>query len=64
MFDVPDLGEITSFIKSFENVALSHKFGKKIDVYDLGSEMFCLLDRDKKPARISLRCDKNLSTEL
>lgn len=59
-----NLIEIKQYILSLNDVASSQPFGKDLIVYSINSEMFAILEVNKKPLRLSLRCDRQLAKVL
>lgn len=55
---------LINHLKSFDKVNLSYPFGSKVLVFSYGEKMFALVEKDKIPVRLSLKCDPKLSTIL
>ena len=55
---------LINHLKSFDNVNLSYPFGDKVLVFSYVEKMFALVEKDKIPVRLSLKCDPKLSTIL
>jgi predicted DNA-binding protein (MmcQ/YjbR family) len=56
--------QIKDFILGLEGVMLTQPFGKNKLVFSAHDQMFAILDKDKIPLRISLRCEAELSELL
>lgn len=57
--------QIQDYIKKLAGVKLDFPFGPNILVYKTSNDkMFALMTKDKKPLRLSLRCDPLLSEKL
>jgi predicted DNA-binding protein (MmcQ/YjbR family) len=59
-----DLSELEQFILSLPGVSVSQPFDDHKLVYSLNDQMFAIIDKDKKPLKLSLRCDSQLSSIL
>lgn len=46
------------------NAVLDYPFGESVAVYKVGGKMFALMDENKNPIRLSLKCDPGLSEVL
>ncbi len=55
---------LVTHLKKFKNVSLSFPFGKEVYVFSFNNKMFALIEKDKTPIRLSLKCDPKLSTIL
>ena len=56
--------QINDFILGFPEVTTSKPFGAGKLVYTFQEQMFAILDEDKHPVRLSLKCDPRLSKLL
>ncbi len=57
--------QIQDYIKKLAGAKLDFPFGPNILVYKTSNDkMFALMTKDKKPLRLSLRCDPLLSEKL
>lgn len=56
--------DLNKYILNFPDSKLSYPYGQQLSVYSLNDEMFAIIEKDKKPLRISLRCDKHLANVL
>jgi len=60
--------EVEEYLLSMPNVRLDYPFGKETAVYKIGQDkdakMFALVDENKLPLRISLKCDPILAETL
>lgn len=59
-----DQNYLINHLKSFDNVELSYPFGDEVYVFSYQTKMFALIEKDKMPIRLSLKCDPKLSTIL
>ncbi len=55
---------IIKYLKDFKDVTLSYPFGENICVFSFKDQMFALLEKDKVPLRLSLKCDPLLAHVL
>lgn len=55
---------VEAYILSMPNAALDYPFGKEVAVYKVKNKMFALIAEGKKPVRLSLKCDPELSKVL
>ncbi len=61
MLDIKDLEE---WILAKPGARLDYPFGANIAVYKVFDKMFALITEDKRPLRISLKCDPQLAEHL
>jgi predicted DNA-binding protein (MmcQ/YjbR family) len=55
---------VENYILSMPNAKLDYPFGEEVAVYKIGDKMFALINEDKQPVRLSLKCDPELSKVL
>lgn len=55
---------IDKHLLSLKDVSLAYPYGKELAVYSVNKKMFLIKEVNKKPARLSLRCDKRLAALL
>lgn len=55
---------VEDYVLSMPNAKLDYPFGKDVAVYKVNDKMFALISEGKKPVRISLKCDPQLSEIL
>lgn len=55
---------IEKFILSLPNVTVSQPYGDHILTYNRGQTMFALIEANKTPLRLSLKCNQELSQLL
>lgn len=56
--------QINDFVLKFNEVTTSKPFGEGKLVYSFRGQMFAILDENKHPLRLSLKCDPKLSKIL
>lgn len=56
--------EVEEYVMSMPGAALDYPFGKGVAVYKVDGKMFALIQEEKLPVRISLKCDPQLSEIL
>jgi predicted DNA-binding protein (MmcQ/YjbR family) len=56
--------EVEDYILSMPNSKLDYPFGEGTAVYKTNDKIFAIIQENKKPLRISLKCDPLLSTTL
>lgn len=56
--------QIKKIIKSLGNVRADYPFGEHEAAYKVNDVLFAIVNEDKSPIRISLRCDPKLSSVL
>lgn len=56
--------EVEKFLLSMPNAKLDYPFGEDVAVYKVKDKMFALIQENKTPVRISLKCDPQLSELL
>lgn len=56
--------DVEHYLLSMPNARLDYPFGEDVVVYKAGDKMFALVAEDKKPVRLSLKCDPQLSKLL
>lgn len=65
-----DFNTVDQYLLTFEGVEKTHPYDEKLAVYSVVKEgqqepqMFALMDEQKTPIRISLKCDPKLSKLL
>lgn len=59
-----DISSINKYILNFDDTKRSYPFEKGMAVYKTNNQMFALLDENKKPLRLSLKCDPKLAKLL
>ncbi len=64
MIDLFNFKELDDFLLSFEGVKSSQPYGDNQTVYEFEGKMFALVDSQKKPIKVSLRCDRRLGSLL
>lgn len=55
---------VEQYVLSMPNARLDYPFGEDVAVYKVKDKMFALIPEDKKPVRISLKCDPQLAVIL
>jgi predicted DNA-binding protein (MmcQ/YjbR family) len=55
---------VEAYVLSMPNAKLEYPFGEGVAVYKVGDKMFALMSEGKRPVRISLKCDPELSKIL
>ena len=55
---------IEDYILSMPNSKLDYPFGEKVGVYKVNDKMFAIINEDKNPLQLSLKCDPGLSLVL
>ena len=55
---------VEEFVLSMPNALRDYPFGEEVAVYKVEGKMFALIPEGKEPARISLKCDPQLSIIL
>lgn len=56
--------KLEGFILALPGAKLGYPFGKNTAVYKVSDKMFALVQENKNPLQISLKCDPQLSTVL
>lgn len=56
--------EVEEYILSMPNSRLDYPFGESVAVYKTGEKMFALMEENKQPVSLSLKCDPALSMTL
>ncbi len=64
MIDLFDFKELNDYLLSLGDITLSQPYGDNQTVYEFEDQMFALVDDQKKPIKISLRCDRRLGILL
>ena len=59
-----DHKEVEDYVLSMPSAELDYPFGVEVAVYKTGGKMFALIAENKKPVRISLKCDPKLGEIL
>ena len=59
-----DHKKVEEYLFSMPNSRLDYPFGEGVAVYKVGDKMFALIQENKEPVRISLKCDPELSKVL
>lgn len=55
---------VEDFLLGMPNAKLEYPFGEDVAVYKVNDKMFALISEGKKPVRLSLKCDPQLSKLL
>jgi len=55
---------VEEYVLSMPNAKLDYPFGEEVAVYKVNDKMFALIEENKVPVRISLKCDPLLSKVL
>jgi len=55
---------VEDYILSMPDSKREYPFGEKVAVYKIEDKMFALIEEDKSPLRVSLRCDPKLAKLL
>lgn len=55
---------VEEYILSMPNSRLDYPFGEGVAVYKAGDKMFALIQENKKPVNLSLKCDPELAKVL
>lgn len=55
---------VEEFILEMPNARLDYPFGEGVAVYKVKDKMFAIIQEDKKPLQISLKCDPQLAVIL
>ena len=55
---------LEQYILSLDSVSINYPYGRQLAVYSIGEAMFALVEVDKHPLRVSLRCDPLLAKLL
>ena len=55
---------VEDYILSLPNARLDYPFGEDVAVYKVGDKMFALVNENKTPLQLSLKCDPVLSKVL
>lgn len=53
--------ELENYLRSLGDVSLSYPYGPAVAVYSVGGHMFALIEGEKEPIRLSLRCEPKLA---
>jgi predicted DNA-binding protein (MmcQ/YjbR family) len=56
--------EVEEYVLSMPSTRREYPFGEEVAVYKVGDKMFALIDEEKEPVRLSLKCDPQLSEIL
>lgn len=56
--------EVEEYILSLPNTKLDYPFGEGVAVYKVGDKMFALIQENKTPINLSLKCDPLLAETL
>lgn len=64
-----ELEDLKNYIEKLDNIELTFPYEKSTYVYKIKDEssdgkMFAIIESDKKPLRLSVRCDELLSKKL
>ena len=59
-----DKKTVEEYVLSMPNARLDYPFGEGIAVYKVGDKMFALMDENKTPVNLSLKCDPQLAKVL
>lgn len=59
-----DHKKVEHYILSMPNAKLEYPFGENVAVYKVKDKMFALIAEGKRPVRLSLKCDPELSKVL
>ncbi len=55
---------VENYVLSLPNAKLDYPFGEDVAVYKVKDKMFALIPENRKPMRISLKCDPQLAKLL
>lgn len=55
---------VEEYILSMPNSRLDYPFGKEVAVYKVDDKMYALIQEEKTPVRLSLKCDPRLAQLL
>ncbi|HUP26672.1 MAG TPA: MmcQ/YjbR family DNA-binding protein [Candidatus Limnocylindrales bacterium] len=55
---------VEDYLLSMPNARLDYPFGEGVAVYKVKGKMFAIIQEDKEPLRISLKCDPQLAVIL
>jgi predicted DNA-binding protein (MmcQ/YjbR family) len=55
---------VEDYILGLPKARLDYPFGESVGVYKVGDKMFALVDEGKRPVRLSLKCNPELSRVL
>lgn len=56
--------QVEGYLLSMPNAKLDYPFGENTAVYKFGDKMFAIIQQNKEPLRISLKCDPLLAIHL
>lgn len=56
--------EVEDYVLSMPNARLDYPFGDQVAVYKVNDKMFALIQENKDPLQISLKCDPQLAELL
>lgn len=59
-----DRKTVEDYILGMPNARLDYPFGKGVATYKVGDKMFALINEDKQPLQLSLKCDPSLALIL
>lgn len=59
-----DRTAIEDYIKTMPGATLDYPFGKDVSVYKVEDKMFALIQENKTPLQLSLKCDPGLALLL
>ncbi len=55
---------VEEYILSMANAYIDYPFGEEVAVYKVGDKMFALIQENKIPVKLSLKCDPQLAKLL